>query len=118
MRTILYLIVDDRGKLPEHHFVIDSQGFVLKKLPTGKPAKILGRRDDPDGYNAFSIAIRVSRAPEYYRPLQHETLIDLLVRFRRIYPEAMILGLSEIGAYRIKVSKRMNQLRLELSDRY
>lgn len=118
MRTIQYYIIDERGKLPKHHFVIDSQGFVLKKLPIGKPVKILDRRDDPDGYNTFSIAIRVSRAPEYYRPLQHETLIDLLVRLRRIYPEAMIFGLSEIGSYYIKVSERMNQLRQEMSERY
>jgi hypothetical protein len=118
MRSILYFIIDDCGKLPEHHFSINSQGFVLKKRPVHEPVKILDRRDDPDEYNAGSIAICVSRAQKYYLPLQQETLVNLLVKLRRAYPEAMIFGLSEIGGSRIKVSKRMNQVRLEMSDRY
>lgn len=118
MRSILYFIIDDCGKLPEHHFSINSQGFVQKKHPVHEPVKILDRRDDPDEYNAGSIAICVSRTQKYYLPLQHETLVNLLVKLRRAYPEAMIFGLSEIGGSRIKVSKRMNQIRLEMSDRY
>lgn len=118
MRSILYFIVDDRGKLSAHHFSINRQGFVLKEIPIHEPVKILDRRDDPDEYNAGSITIRVPRPQEGYLPVQQETLVNLLVKLRRAFPEAMIFGLSEIGGSRIKVSKRMNQLRLEMSDRY
>lgn len=51
---------------------------------------------------------------------QRNALIAELVRLRRHYPDAKILGLSEIdlsSAYApIKVSPWMNQLRREMSD--
>ena len=50
----------------------------------------------------------------------HQQLIDQLVELRRQYPDAKILGLSEIdpsATYApIRVSEAMNALRLELSD--
>ena len=49
--------------------------------------------------------------------IQHETLVDLLVALRMDFPEAMILGLSAIGSYYIKVSEKMNQLRMELAEK-
>ena len=50
----------------------------------------------------------------------HQQLIDQLVEFRRQYPDAKILGVSEIdpsATYApIRVSEAMNQLRRELSE--
>lgn len=48
--------------------------------------------------------------------LSRAELIQLLVLARRHYPEAKILGLSEINGRNIRPSDSMNQLRKELSD--
>lgn len=46
----------------------------------------------------------------------HQELIDQLVGLRRKYPEAKILGVSEINGELICPSKVMNGLRRELSS--
>ena len=50
----------------------------------------------------------------------HQQLIDQLVELRRQYPEAKILGVSEIDTSAtyapIRVSEAMNRLRRELSE--
>ena len=43
-------------------------------------------------------------------------LIRELCRLRRRYPEAKILGISELGEYCVHPSERMNQIRREMSD--
>ena len=43
-------------------------------------------------------------------------LIKQLVDLRRHYPDAKILGISEIDGKNIRPSEAMNQLRRELSD--
>lgn len=48
--------------------------------------------------------------------LSRAELIQLLALARRHYPEAKILGLSEINGRSISPSDSMNQLRKELSD--
>ena len=48
--------------------------------------------------------------------LSREELIQLLVLARHHYPEAKILGLSEINGRNIRPSDAMNQLRKKLSD--
>ena len=48
--------------------------------------------------------------------LSRAELIKVLVLARRHYPEAKILGLSEINGRNIRPSDSMNQLRKELSD--
>ena len=51
---------------------------------------------------------------------QHQGLISELVRIRRHWPDAKILGLSEVNPTStyapIRVNPQMNQLRRELSD--
>lgn len=49
--------------------------------------------------------------------LSRGELINKLVHLRSHYPDAKILGLSEINGERIQVSTTMNQLRREMSDR-
>jgi len=72
---------------------------------------------------------RVSDNP-YVRDLRHYHIVDgdltsslsraelvrVLVELRRHFPDAKILGVSEIGDHCIIVSDAMNALRRELSD--
>lgn len=46
----------------------------------------------------------------------HQELIEQLVALRRKYPDAKILGVSEINGERIRPNAEMNRLRHELSD--
>lgn len=48
--------------------------------------------------------------------LSHSDLINVLLLARRHYPEAKILGLSEINGRKIRPSAIMNEIRRELSD--
>lgn len=48
--------------------------------------------------------------------LSHSDLINVLLLARRHYPEANILGLSEINGRNIRPSAIMNEIRRELSD--
>ncbi len=48
--------------------------------------------------------------------LSRAEIIQLLVLARHHYPEAKILGLSEINGRNIRPSDSMNQLRKELSE--
>ena len=48
--------------------------------------------------------------------LSHSDLINVLLLARRHYPEAKILGLSEINGPNINPNDSMNKLRQELSD--
>ena len=46
---------------------------------------------------------------------QRRGLLDELARLRRHHPEAKILGICELGDYRVHPSEGMNELRRELS---
>ena len=46
---------------------------------------------------------------------QRQPLINELVRLRQHYPDAKILGVSELGAYCVHPCEAMNKLRRELS---
>lgn len=142
MRKIEYIFVDsDRetrdGKPVRHavsnlgyHFVVNSEGFVLSPTDVCIPAHIIsGPVYDPDKYNRCSIFIRYcgsiraeARLIESNAVLQQRAaLIRLLVRLRSHFPEAKILGVSEIDgrelySRNIIVSEAMNVLRRELSE--
>lgn len=143
MRKIEYIFVDsDRetrdGKPVRHavsnlgyHFVVNSQGFVLSPTDVCIPAHIIsGPMYDPDKYNRCSIFIRYCGAiragfwdiePDSTVLQQRAALIRLLVRLRSHFPEAKILGVSEIDgrelySRNIIVSDAMNVLRRELGE--
>ena len=128
-----------------YHFVVNSQGCVINPTDISLTANIIqGPVYAPDKYNKCSIFIRYcgSIRPEarLIEPeIEHETrnlkfetrcrtalkqrqaLISLLVELRRHFPEAKILGVSEIDGRElycknIIVSDAMNVLRRELSD--
>jgi hypothetical protein len=113
MRQIKYLLIDNCGKNREHHYTVNSKGFVIENTDIRKAVKVIDRKVDPDGYNASSIVILCKSFKDAsYR----EGLKDLIVELRCHYPEAKILGIKEIGDYIIRVTEEMNHLRSELSQ--
>ena len=112
MRQIKYILIDNCGKSREHHYIVNSKGFVIDNIDIRKPVKVIDRRVDPDGYNSSSIVILCKA---FNSSSCREGLKDLIVELRHRYPEALILGVKEIGDYFIRVSDEMNQLRRELS---
>ena len=125
MRQIKYILIDDSGlKNREHHYSISSKGCVTESTDIRKAVKVIDRQVDPDGYNANSVVVRLgfriqdsgSMKLETWNLKQRDALKSLLVELRKHFPEAMILGIREIGDYFIKVSDEMNELRLELSE--
>ena len=77
---------------------------------------------DPDKYNKCSIFVRYCGSLKSNDILgQRAALLNLLVELRQHFPDAKILGLSEIDgkelhSRNIIVSDAMNVLRRELSD--
>ena len=106
----------DRG----YHYVVNAAGVVRNPLDIHQPGTFAAvirnlnpfdRRD----YNAFSIGIQYNGSLEE-DPKQREALVELLVDLRSHFPEAKILGVSEINGKDVKVRDDMNQLRLLLSN--
>ena len=116
MRQINFIIIDDCGKIPQHHYTICRHGFVTKETDVRKPVKLFDKNHDPDEYNARSIVVGIPGSRRKDNPKQRETLIDLLIGLRKRYPSAKIFGVSEIGSYHIQVSSNMNCLRFILSE--
>lgn len=113
MRQIKSILIDDSGKSLEHHYTVNSKGYVIENIDIRKPVKVIDTSIDPDGYNSNSIVIRCKALKD---SSSRQGLKDLLVELRRHYPEAKILGIQEIGDYYIRVSNEMNHLRSELSQ--
>lgn len=146
MRKIEYIFIDSdtethNGKPSRHaipnlgyHYVVNSEGLVLNPTDVCIPAHIIqGPVYDPDKYNHCSIFIRYcgSIRPKAWLMqsgtncstimAQRAALLQLLVELRQHFPDAKILGVSEIDGRElycknIIVSDAMNVLRRELSD--
>ena len=78
--------------------------------------------NETDSENAVR-AIRDSRVSGFRhhiivnsKRLSRVALIDKLVNLRQQYPNAKILGMSEIDGERIRPNESMNRLRIELSN--
>ena len=113
MRQIKYILIDVCGKCLKHHYTVNRKGFVIENIDIRKPINITDHLIDPDGYNSSSIVIGCKAFKD---ASCREGLKDLIVELRHHFPEALILGVKEIGDYYIRVSDEMNQLRKELSD--
>ena len=113
MRQIKYILIDNCGQNREHHYTVNSKGYVIDNTDIRKAVKVIDRRVDPDAYNASSIVILCKAFKD---ASCREGLKDLIVELRHHFPEALILGVKEIGDYYIRVSDEMNRLRSELSD--
>lgn len=135
MRKIDYIFIDsdrkaDSSKPGRHdvsnlryHYVVNSQGCVINPTPVQLTTKLIGGPIyDPDKYNKCSIFVRYNGNLNSNDILgQRAALLNLLVELRQHYPDAKILGLSEIDgkglhSRNINVSDAMNVLRRELSD--
>lgn len=134
MRKIEFIFIDsDRenhdGKSGRHdvsnlryHYVVNSQGLVLNPTDVSITNHIIqGPVYDPDKYNKCSIFVRYCGSIRSELLEHRAALINLLVKLRKQYPDAKILGLSEIDgrelySKNIIVSDAMNLLRRELSD--
>ena len=146
MRKIEYIFIDSDRKDDTHksgrhvvpnfgyHYVVNSEGLVLNPTDISLTANIIqGPVYAPDKYNKCSIFIRYCgsiRSEEWLiNPdasvnaimAQRAALLQLLVHLRKHFPEAKILGVSEIDGRElycknIIVSDAMNVLRRELSD--
>ena len=146
MRKIEYIFIDsDRenhdGKSGGHvvpnfgyHYVVNSQGCVINPTDVSITNHIIqGPVYDPDKYNKCSIFIRYCGSIRSEAWLinpdasvnaimaQRAALLQLLVHLRKHFPEAKILGVSEIDGRElycknIIVSDAMNVLRRVLSD--
>lgn len=146
MRKIEYIFIDsDRenhdGKSGGHvvpnfgyHYVVNSQGCVINPTDVSITNHIIqGPVYDPDKYNKCSIFIRYCGSIRSEAWLinpdasvnavmaQRAALLQLLVHLRKHFPDAKILGVSEIDGRElycknIIVSDAMNVLRRELSD--
>lgn len=113
MRQIKYILIDNSGQNREHHYTVNSKGYVIDNTDIRKAVKVIDRKVDPDAYNASSIVILCKAFKD---ASCREGLKDLLVELRHHFPDAKIFGTSEIGEYFIKVSGEMNRLRFELSE--
>ena len=146
MRKIKYIFIDsdcqnDSSKsghravsLFRHHFTITKEGLVLNPIDISQTVNLIeGPIYDPDKYNECAISIHYcgSLEPGTLRsamPLGSSKnfelrakLIRLLVELRSRFPDAKILGVSELDGkapyYKnIIVSDTMNLLRRELSE--
>jgi len=146
MRKIEYIFIDsdrenDTHKSGRHivpnvgyHFVVNSQGCVINPTDISLTANIIqGPVYAPDKYNKCSIFIRYCGSIRSEAWLinpdasvnavmaQRAALLQLLVHLRKHFPEAKILGVSEIDGRElycknIIVSDAMNQIRREISE--
>lgn len=135
MRKIDYIFIDSDREVNSsksgghdvsnlrYHYVVNSQGCIINPTPVQLTTKLIdGPIYDPDKYNKCSIFVRYCGSLNSNDILgQRTALLDLLVELRQHFPDAKILGLSEIDgkelhSRNIIVSDAMNVLRRELSD--
>lgn len=128
MRQINYILIHEA--LPEnhpgvprirrdlnlgYHYIVSTDGVVRNPIEVRFPGAFMpSQLRSFDNFNACAIGILLngSLPDESLRP----ALINLIVELRSHYPEAKILGVSEIDGKDVKVRDDMNQLRLQLSD--
>ena len=142
MRKINYILIDsdckshngqhDHHCMPDgrHHYCVNRDGLVINNLDICKTTNLIeGPHYDRDKFNrcAIGIAYHGSLRPEAWltdptwNGAQRKALLNLLAVLRKRFPEAKILGVSEIDGkaphYRnIIVNDAMNVIRKELSD--
>lgn len=146
MRQIEYIFIDSDSEnhgnksgnndLPgfRYHFIVNREGIVINTTDIQYPVNLVqGPNYDRDKYNKCSVCIWYcgSIRPEAWLLdrdtscsvvlQQRAALLQLLVRLRQRFPDAKILGLSELDGRElyhknIIVSDAMNLLRSELSD--
>lgn len=144
MRQIKYILINDivpdnsvsESNHPHlcngrYHYIVSRKSDVHHPIDTCQAGLIFPDPTwDLKEYNAFSIGIQYNGSidPEDWDPShplrlsrnmkQYKTLIALLVKLRKRFPEAPILGVSEICGRNIQPTDKMNNLRNELYELY
>ena len=136
MRKIKYIFIDsdcqnDSSKsgrravsLFRHHFIINKEGLVLNPIDISQTVNLIeGPIYNRDKYNECAISIHYcgSLEPVTLNSELRAKLIRLLVELRSRFPDAKILGVSELDGKapynkNIIVSDTLNVLRKQLSD--
>ena len=145
MRKIKYIFIDSDYQndnsnfsrravsLFRHHFIVNSEGLVINPIDISQTVNLIqGPIYERDKYNKCSISIYCdSLRPKAWLidqdascatlARQRAALLQLLAKLRKHFPDAKILGVSEIDgkepyAKNIIVSDSMNLLRRQLSD--
>ena len=143
MRQIKYILIKE--SLPEnnssvprirhdrkcgYNYIVNSEGVVRNPIDIRHVGAIFPEETlDQRHYKISSIGILYNgsfadefKQPKFDEPAepltpQHRALIDLIVHLRMHFPEAKILGVSEIDGKSIKPDVYMNRLRRELSEK-
>ncbi len=102
-----------------YHYIVTPECVVrnpidIRQDGTFMPAPVCGQED----LNHCSIGILYQGElnPESWNLKQREALFGLLIDLRSQFPEAKIMGVSEINGHEIHPRDAMNALRLELSN--
>ena len=133
MRQINYILITDsafennthkyrhqHAVKRRYHFIVNRDSLVSNPFDIRKSGTFL------DNYDSCSIGIFVDGSIQDSVPdrMEHErqklkpttALTNLLVRLRFLFPDAKILGISEIDGRHILPNVSMNRLRRILSD--
>lgn len=102
-----------------YHYVVTDQGSVLNPINISRPGSFMPKAPcGKEDFNKCSIGIRCngSLEPGTSNVELRASLIRLLGKVRSHFPEAKIIGVSELDGWHIRASDAMNALRYELSD--
>lgn len=139
MRQIEYIFIDSDSEnhgnksgnndLPgfRYHFIVNREGIVINTIDISQPGHLeLGTQNleprEVKRLNACSIGIKFngSLKPETCNLKLRAKLLRLLVELRERFPNAKILGGSELDITSshapVRVNPKMNELRKELSN--
>ena len=137
MRNIKYILIDETVSKSKcrhscdcldsqwgYHYVVSSKGTVLNPIDVSLPGSFMPKPTcGQEDLNKCSIGIKYngSLEPGTWNLELRAKLLSLLVVLRSHFPNAKILGVSELDgrevhSRNIVVSEAMNVLRRELSD--
>jgi len=128
MRNIKFILVNEtrsedsvykpnarRDRNLGYHYIVTSEGVVRNPIDIRQVSNFIpGQTLVVNNLNKSSIGIHCNGL--LTDPAIRAMLIDLLVELRFQFPEAKIMGVSEINGHEIHPRDAMNALRLELSN--
>ena len=98
-----------------YHYIVTPECVVRKPIDIRQVSNFIpGQTHVVNNLNKSSIGIHCNGL--LTDPAIRALLIDLLVELRFQFPEAKIMGVSEINGHEIHPRDAMNALRLELSN--
>ncbi len=128
MRNIKYILINEtpsenrapratarRDRNLGYHYIVTPECVVRNPIDIRQVGTFIpGQTLVANNLNHYSIGIQCNGL--ITDPAIRATLIDLLIDLRMEFPEAKIMGVSEINGHKIHPRDAMNALRLELSN--